>query len=101
MQLQGDDHDYDHDEMDYCEMFFLYPIKIYQWFSDTWLTSTTRWSRSCSIIKSQTVVFPDAAPPATPRNRLFRNCEQTKGKTVEADTYQAILPPHDARNQVK
>lgn len=32
----------------------------------TWLTRTTRWSWSCCIIISQTVVLPDAAPPATP-----------------------------------
>lgn len=41
-------------------------------FKHTWLTSTTRWSQSCSIIKSQTVVFPDAAPPATPVSDVSR-----------------------------
>lgn len=36
----------------------------------TWLTTTALWSWSCCIIISQTVVLPDAAPPATPENNI-------------------------------
>lgn len=36
------------------------------WIISTWLTRTTRWSWSCCMIISQTAVFPEAAPPATP-----------------------------------
>lgn len=44
----------------------------------TWLTSTTRWSWSCWIIKSQTVVFPDAAPPATPASQYRKISRMSK-----------------------
>lgn len=40
--------------------------------SETWLTSTTLWSCSCWMIKSHTVVFPDAVPPETPDPRRER-----------------------------
>lgn len=39
----------------------------------TWLTSTTRWSWSCWMIMSHTVVLPEAVPPDTPNNSQQHN----------------------------
>lgn len=51
-----------------CDEYLSEPKKLMSSRRITWLTTTALWSWSCCIIISQTVVFPDAAPPATPGN---------------------------------
>lgn len=50
----------------------------------TWLMRTTLWSWSCEIIILQTVVLPDAFPPATPGSKykwiMFSNNKIKKNK---------------------